>query len=115
MCASQEAETSPARGHSPRFRWFVLWCVVLYYTLYGVGTFLIPKERSSLEQSALVLGFALLTLALGEPSSTGSTVCRTGWRTRPCFLEGRSRCSASSPSFPEWGWESSVDRPSRPV
>ena len=66
MSASQEAETSPARGHSPRFRWFVLWCLVLYYTLYGVGTFLIPKERPALEQSALVLGFALLTLALGS-------------------------------------------------
>lgn len=66
MSASQGAETSPARGHSPRFRWFVLWCVVLYYTLYGAGTFLIPKERSSPEQSALVLGFALLTLAFGS-------------------------------------------------
>lgn len=66
MSASQEAETSPVRGHSPRFRWFVLWCVVLYYALYGVGTFLIPKERSSLEQSALVLGFAVLTLAWGS-------------------------------------------------
>ena len=66
MSASQEAETSPARGHSPRFRWFILWCLVLYYTLYGVGTFLIPKERPALEQSALVLGFALLTLAFGS-------------------------------------------------
>lgn len=66
MSASQEAETSPARGHSPRFRWFLLWCVVLYYTLYGVGTFLIPSERSSLEQTALVLGFALITLAFGS-------------------------------------------------
>ena len=63
MSASQEAETSPARRHSPRFKWFILWCLVLYYTLYGVGTFLIPKERPALEQSALVLGFALLTLA----------------------------------------------------
>lgn len=66
MNASQEAETSPVRGHSPRFRWFVLWCVVLSYTLYGAGAFLIPSERSSLAQSALILGFALLTLALGS-------------------------------------------------
>ena len=71
MSASQEAETSPVRGRSPRFRWFVLSCVVLYYALYGVGAFLIPSERSSLAQSALVLGFALLTLALGEYRSRG--------------------------------------------
>ena len=37
MSTSQEAETSPARGHSPRFRWFLLWCLVLYYALYGTG------------------------------------------------------------------------------
>ncbi len=66
MSASQEAETSPVRGHSPRFRWFVLGCTVLSYTLYGLGAFLIPSERSSLAQSALVLGFALLTLAFGS-------------------------------------------------
>jgi hypothetical protein len=66
MSTSQEAENPPSRGHSPRLRWFVLSCVVLNYTLYGVGTFLIPKERPSLEQSGLVLGFALLTLALGS-------------------------------------------------
>jgi hypothetical protein len=66
MSASQEAETSPVRGHSPRFRWFVLWCAVLSYALYGVGAFPMPSERSSLAQSALVLGFALLTLAFGS-------------------------------------------------
>ena len=66
MSASQEAETSPVRGHSPRFRWFVVSCVVTFYAFYGVGAFLIPKERPALEQSALVLGFALLTLALGS-------------------------------------------------
>ena len=66
MSASQEAETTPVRRHRPGFRRFILWGVVLYYTLYGVGVFLISSERSSLEQSALVLGFALVTLAYGS-------------------------------------------------
>ena len=66
MSASQEAESSAVQRLSPGFRWFILWCVILYYAIYAVGVFLISSERSSLEQSSLVLGFALLTLSVGS-------------------------------------------------
>ncbi|MXX74915.1 MAG: hypothetical protein F4210_01925 [Holophagales bacterium] len=74
MSASEKVESPAVHGDesaasrrgerlSPGFRRFIFGCVVLYYAFYAVGVFLISSERSSLEQSLLVLGFALLTVA----------------------------------------------------
>lgn len=74
MSAAEQTESPAVHGdesatfrrgerQSPGFRRFVFWCVVLYYAFYAVGVFLISGERSSVEQSSLLLGFALLTIA----------------------------------------------------
>lgn len=74
MSASEQTESPAVHGdegvtfrrgvrHSPGFRRFIFWGVLLYYAIYAVGVFLISSDRSSPEQSSLVLGFVLLTLA----------------------------------------------------
>ncbi|MXW01185.1 MAG: hypothetical protein F4X59_09150 [Holophagales bacterium] len=105
MSASEQTE-SPAvhdegvtfrRGvrHSPGFRRFIFWFVVLYYAFYAAGVFLISSERSSLEQSSLVLGFALLTIAYASVGAAAWGLPGSGSGRPPTLLDRLDR-------VPDW-------------